>query len=346
MAKFNTKSIILTSVFTIFIFVFISLLIYSIYCYGYYDKYQEELYTEIFNKKDYNYVYDYIIKDESLSKTDYENAIYIMLNQTEIERIYNEYYKDIYSKDEFLNKFFFGNPNVTTKDIKFSSTGKTTYFKKRKLYYEYINLHNGEETTKLGVISNISFTINDNTKLYLDDNLLCDNTLCQVDKIYGGIHSIIYIKDNIKYYALINITEDNQIIDIEKLDNLVNIGLDKEEDEVHAIELKMGNYELTECYMAAYCPHKIISNLTLSSDNTCELFLDISITQAKDYYKGTYTINNNILELNFSSHTFSAMDYDNGHYSTYEITTPTTITFKMLDSENIINGDYKFKFNK
>lgn len=346
MTKINSKNIILTIIFTILIFSFIGLLIYSIYCYGYYDKHQEEVYTEIFNKKDYNYVYDYLIKDKFLSKLDYDNAISIMLNQTEVERIYNEYYKDIYTKDEFLNKYFFGNPNVTKKDIEFSTTGKTTYFKKRKLYYKYINLHNEEESTKLGVINNLHFQLNNNTKLYLDNNLLCEEELCQVDKIYGGIHSIIYIKDNIKYYALINIKENDQLINVENLENLVNIGEDNAAIEDHAIELNIGKYELTECYMDAYCPHEKISNLTLLSDNTCELFLDISITQAKDYYKGTYSINNNILELNFQSHTFSAIDYDNGNYSTYEVNTPRTITFKMLDSQTIINSDYKFKFNK
>lgn len=344
MAKINTKSIILTSIITFLIFIFSGFLIYTIYCYGYYDKHQEEEYTIKVNKKEYNYVYDYFIKDNNLSKIDFDNAISITLNQTEVERIYNEYYQDIYSKEEFLNKYFFGYPNITTNDITFKSIGKTSYFKKRKLYYENINLHNDYTTTRLGIINNITFIIPSNTKLYLDDNLICDTDTCYVNKLYGGIHSLIYIKDNTKYYALINIKEDKQSIEVDTLDNLINIGTEIEEKE--SINLKKGNYLLTECYMAAYCPHQKISNLTLYNDNTVELFLDISITQAKDYYKGTYTINNNVLELDFKSHTFSAMDYDNGSYSTYEINTPTKITFKILDTDNIINSDYKFKFTK
>lgn len=224
MDKISTKTIILTTIISLLIFIFISFLIYSIYRYGYYDKHEEEQYAEKFNNREYDYVYDYLIKDNTLSKIDFDTVISISLNQSEIERIYNEYYKDFYAKEEFLNTYFFGNVKVNKSDITYAFTGKTTYFKTRKLYYKYINLDNTYTKTTLGVINNIKFYILKDTELYLDNNLICSNEICDIDKIYGGIHYITYIKDNTIYYALINIYEDNLTFNIDNLDNLINIG--------------------------------------------------------------------------------------------------------------------------
>lgn len=236
MDKISTRTIALTATISLLIFIFIACLVYSIYCYGYYDKHEEEQYAEKFNKREYNYVYDYLIKDNALSKIDFDIATSITLNQSEAERIYNEYYQATYSKQEFLNKYFFGNVKIKKNDITFASTGKTTYFKTRKLYYRYINLDNGKERTTLGVINNIKFYILKDTELYLDNNLICNNEICNIDKVYGGIHSVTYIKDNIKYYALINIKEDNVTFDIDNLDNLISISIVNEEEDIISIE--------------------------------------------------------------------------------------------------------------
>ena len=218
----NKKSILITTLITIIVFSILGFLIYSIYCYGYYDKHEEEIYVEKFNKKDYTFIYDHLLKDNSLSLKDYQNATNLALNRTNAEEIYNLYYSKIYDKETFLNLYYYGT-YINKDNIEFYSTGKTTYFKKRSLYYKYITLQNDKNYTKIGVLSNISFTIEPNSILYLDNDLLCEELICTIDKIYGGIHSVKYVSNNYEYYGLININEDNLTISIPHIESLVKI---------------------------------------------------------------------------------------------------------------------------
>ena len=104
----ESKSLIITISISAFLFLFISFFLYIVYSYEYYDDYQKELLTDNFNSKKYDSIYENLYNKE-LSKEDLIKSINFLYDKNKLTDIYNEYYQDTISLDDFLNKYYYGN---------------------------------------------------------------------------------------------------------------------------------------------------------------------------------------------------------------------------------------------
>lgn len=288
--KRTTKALSTTLGLTIILFGFIVFLLYVIYCYAYYDKYMELEYTNSFNNGDYNFVFDKMVGKGNLTYEQFTYSLDKLTDKERLNEIFDSYYKDsgIYNKEDFLDTYLYKLNNVVESDIKFSTNGKTNLFTRRAIFYDEIKITNNKSYTNIGVFNKISFKVEDNSILRVDNKELeCINNVCIIDKIYGGIHEISYASNGYEYYALVNITKDKKSIEVTNLDSLVKV---REAN----VALKYGRYLLTNCN--GFCPIINKSYLMINEDNTYYLY---------DYHKdgqnynasGEYSVNGNYITI-------------------------------------------------
>ncbi len=337
---------------TFFLFSFIAFLIYLLYCYAYYDKSLEETYYKEIADYNYNYFYDNLIDKDGLDREDFDKTVKLMTSVNELKNVFYLYYKnsDIYSLEEFLSIYYYGDYKISSDDVVFSFNGKTSLFKRKAIFYDEVHLNNGVSKSTWGVLRNIQFNVEENSTLKVDNNeLSCDNGVCKDFKIFGGLHEIIYESNNYQYYGIVNVSKDKQVIDITNLDSLVRIDLVTDDsivigDNVDA-EVEIGSYKLSKCYLDSGCPTTKKTYLKLYSDGSCEFYTYINLDKAGDYYIGKYNIENNFLIMNFDSHVYEVFDYDTKQSTNINGNIEIEMRYKIEDDGSLVNDSYKFVFN-
>lgn len=290
----SKKALTTTLSLTLLLFCFIIFLLYIIYCYAYYDKYLEQVYTDNINNSKYDLVYEKMVGKGNLTYEQFKTSIDNLTDKDRLSNIFNTYYKDsgLYTMDTFLDTYYFKSINVKTEDIKFTSNGKTNLFTRRAIFYDEINVSNDKLSTSLGVFNKVNFQIEKNSILRVDNkDIECLEEVCTIDKIYGGIYEISYISNGYEYYGLVNINKDKQNINVTNLDSLIKV---KELE----VKLKYGRYILTDCN--GFCPILNKSYLMINEDNTYYLY---------DYHKdgqnynvsGEYIVKDNMIILDNES---------------------------------------------
>lgn len=338
---------------TFFLFSFIAFLIYLLYCYAYYDKSLEEFYYKEIANYNYDYFYNNLIDKDGLNKENFDKTIELMTSLKELKKIYYLYYKngDIYSLEDFLSIYYYGDYKINIDDVVFSSNGKTGLFKRKAIFYDEVYLNNDVSNSTLGVLRSIQFNVEENSILKVDNNeLSCDDGVCEVFKIFGGTHEILYTSNNYQYYGLVNISKDKQSIDVTNLDSLVRIDLITDDsiviDDNTDMKLEIGEYKLSKCYLDSGCPTAKKSYLKLHSDGSCEFYTYINLDKAGDYYKGYYKIENNFLVMNFDSHTYEVFDYDTKQSTDINGNVEIEMRYKIEDDNSLVNDSYRFIFSE
>lgn len=340
---------------TILLFSFIAFLIYLLYCYAFYDEYQKEIFLNKVNENNYSFIYKNMAGKDNLSEEKFNKTIKLMTDYRELKNIYYLYYRNsgIMSLEEFIKIYYYEDIKVSSSDVSYSSNGKTGLFSRKAIYYNQITLINDKGyLTTLGVIRNVKFNVEENSILRIDnEEVECNNGVCDVSKIFGGLHEISYISNGYEYYCLLNIYKDDQKIDVTNLEQLVRIDIISDNDievgdNTIINELSTGKYILDKCYLDSGCPTKNKSYLLLNEDNTCEYYTYISLDKAGDLYKGTYVIDNGFLVMKFNGHTYQVFDYDTKESTDITADVDMTIQYKIEENNNLVNGSYKFKLSK
>jgi len=342
----ETKRTIITIISSLLLFSFILFLVYVIYCYAYYDVNKEEEYAGKILEEEYDFIYEHMVVD-GLSKDEFRSSINLMYDKSKLKDIYYLYYGEgeYESIDEFLKTYYYGDRGVDRDDIEFIGDGKTSLFKRRKLYYKSIKVtnKNGLESS-LGVKYNVNLKIEDGAVLKIDeDTLSCQDNSCVLDKVFGGIYEVSYESNGYSYYGLLNILDDNMVVEITNLDSLVKVSKNKTSDEISIRESVLtGVYALEECYLESGCPVKSKSYLKIMEDNKVIQYTYISLDNAGDYYEGTYEITGNFLVMNFDSHVYRMFDYDTKERTDIVGNGNITLQYQIIDEKTIYNEKYKF----
>lgn len=346
-----TKNIIITASITASIFLFLLFLIYVIYCYGFYDKNLKNELIKNYNNSKYDYIYEHLEQnDDYLTRDNYNNVINNTYDYNNIKKLYELYYTNSFSEDEFIDRYYYGNKHINDESFTFIKEGKTTITKRSDIKYNQIKLNNKNNNTTFGIINNIKLKIDEDSLIYIDNQgITCDKE-CTIDKIYGGIHTIKYIKKDFTFFGLINIKEDNQLIEINKLDTLVVLektgtittnGMNKNNN-----KLIPGKYILEACYLTSSCPSPRYTYIILKEDNTVEFYTYITLDMAGDTYYGVYTQNNGFLITKFTKHTYRVHDYDTMQSTDIDVDTDISYTYKILEDNKFQNDMYKFTFKE
>lgn len=344
----TSKRIVFTVVVSLVLLGFISFLLYVIYTFGYYDKNEMNELLSIFNQDDFEYVYDHLF--EKLDRDTYDNVIRVMYDKNALKDIYYLYYSNSdYDMNEFYNEYYYGDKNIILDDITFEKIGKTTLVKRSEILYKNISVvsRNGKRST-IGVLHNVSLEIDSGSVLSIDGKELeCIGNQCILNKVYGGLHEIQYVNNNITYYGLLNIVSDDQVINISGLESLVKIN---HKDDLKSIQVQSnsvitpGIYRISKCYKSTGCGDKKKSYMMIYPDNTVEYYIYADFDQAGDYYKGSYFIDRNYFNMSFSGHTYSVYDYDYGSTTRINTEVETQMKYKIKDNKSIYNDDYLFVF--
>ena len=347
------QNFIITLIITLLLFIILSVISYLIYIYGYYDRIKENNILENFNSYKFDRVYnDLYLKDkEYLTNKNLQSITDLMFNKKNLEKIYESYYQDTNkysSKDDFINKYYYGSSPLTIEDINFQNTGKTDILTRRITKSHSYKLQNVyEENTRIGIIKNITFnTISDDT-LKIDNNTLECSKTCKIDKMYSGVHTIEYTHEGFTYFSIQLIDTNNSIININNLKNLVAISNDIDTsifdniDEKNS-DLRVGIYSLNKCNLPSGCPSTTYSYITLNQDNTCAFYTYVTIDKAGDSYNGTYKKENGFLILEFSGHNYSVFDYDTKKSTDIFVETNIKMTFRINSKSSFSNKDYEF----
>lgn len=292
----SKKALLTTMSLTLILFGFIVFLLYVIYCYAYYDKYQEQIFTDSVNNGKYDFVYEKMVGKGNLTYEQFISGIEILKDKDGLINIFNTYYKDsgLYNEADFIKEYLFTNINIESKDIKFTSNGKTNLFTRRAIFYDEITLSNGNQKVILGAFNKVMFKIENNAVLRFDNrDLVCENNICIIDKIYGGIYEISYISNGYEYYGLVNINKDKQNIDITNLESLVKVR-DLE------IKLSYGKYNVSSC-ISIDCPEENKSYMMLNEDGTFYSYRYYSDKGSASIETGNYTRDENKLMLAFKN---------------------------------------------
>ncbi len=328
---------------SLFTFLFVGLLIYIIYCYGFYDNNIKSIITEKYNRKQFDELYNYINNNDGLNKTDYEKVITLMYDQTKLEEIYQKYYENSTIWDDklsFLNTFYYGENKLDNNDIIFNAEGKTSLTTRANITADTINVKSKSGLlSQFGVATNIKLLIDQNGELIVDDMFVsCEKDYCLIPKIYKGLHEIKYKSNGYQYYGIINIKDEKEI-SITNNETLVTISSNNTNQKI-----KKGYYYLTACYLESSCPSKKKSYIHIIDDKNVEFKTYISLDQAGDYYRGTYEINNGFIELSFVSHKYSVFDYDTKRSTDINVDVDIHMSYKIIDTENLKNDDYFFSY--
>lgn len=324
---------------TAFTFAFISLLIYTIYCYAFYNSNVEEKLLEKYNFRKYDDIYDNLFNEANLSKEDFMKPITLMYDESELETIYKTYYinSSIYQNmSDFISKYYYGDNQIKREDIVYNKIGDTNLFKRAKILYESINVHSRSgEKSSLGTIKDLKIKTENNSEIKIDGNKVdCNNNICQIDYFFKGIHEIIYTSNGYTYYGLININDENEI-DIANNESLISIEYNNSN-----AKIKKGMYYLADCN-ASTCPISRHSYIKVIDDNNIE-FKD---NTGNDYYKGTYKISNNYIKITLEEHIY--LNYNNETNETTETKTKifTQTEYKIEKETTLINHIYTFSYS-
>lgn len=349
------KNLKTTMIITFLLFSFIIFLIYLLYCFAYYDKNQEEqYYNNILNEK-YDLVYDNMADKDGLTKERFNKVLNIMYDKKSLKDIYYLYYRDndTILLEDFIEKYYYGNANISSDDIIYSVNGKTSLFKRRAIFYKSITLVNEKgHKSSLGVKRNVSFIVEDGSKLKIDnEEVECNQGVCTSNKIFGGLHEINYVSNGYEYYGLINIVKDKQSIEITNVDTLVRIDLVSDNDilvgnteDVGEYDLKVGRYSLNKCYLSFGCPSVKKSYIQLNEDGSCQLYTYITLDQAGDLYNGTYTREGDFLVMKYDSHTYQVFDYDTKKSTDITAEVDMEMRYKIEDDYVLSSDSYRFKY--
>lgn len=349
----NNKNMSITLWITSFLFSFILILIYFIYCFAYYDEYQEDVYTKMFNDKNYKYVYDNMKDNNNLSFDEFKLPINIMYDKNTLKNIYYNYYRDSVYKDidSFIDTYYYGGVVLDRENISFFHEGKTNLTKRRKIKYDDISVVNKNgHKSNLGIKNNILFKIEDSATLFLDDRKLeCSKLECETFKMFGGLHTLKYTSNNIDYYGIVNVVRDEQIIDVTNLDSLVKVSPSSNLEDVFnesKYKLDNGTYKMSKCYITnGSCPSKKKTYLTLKSDGTAYLYIYITLDISEDTYIGKYEKDGDFLVLKFDSHVYKVHDYDTKEKTDITGNCDIEMRFK-IESDNVIsNENYQFRYS-
>ena len=349
------QHLIVTLIISLLLFIILTVITYLIYVYGYYDRIKENDILENFNSYKFDRVHQdlYLNDKEYLTTKSLKNMTDLMFNKKNLESIYDNYYLNTNkysSKEDFINKYYYGTSTLTIKDIDFFNTGNTDILSRRiskSIRYRIKNVY--DEETHIGIIKNINFVTLENDSLKIDDNTINCSKECKIDKMYSGVHSLEYYHDGFTFYSIILIDASNSTININNLKNLVPISKDIDDtllDEIvgNKSELNVGIYSLNKCNLASGCPSTNYSYITLNKDNTCAFYTYITIDKAGDSYSGTYKKENGFLILEFSGHTYSVFDYDTKQSTDIQVETNIKMTFKIDSKTSFSNKDYEFIF--
>lgn len=349
----DKKNLITTIKITFVLFSFIIFLIYLLYCYAYYDKYQEQVYQDRVSIGDLEFFYNNLIDKDGLTKKDFDKTINFMLDNKNIKDIYYLYYRNsgIYSLEDFTNKYYYGDYSIAKDGVAFAYNGKTNLFRRRAIFFDSLDVVNKKGyKVSLGVKRKINFIVEDEARLKIDNQeLTCNDNKCVLNKTYGGLHELIYFSNGYEYYGIVNITKDNQKIEITNLESLVridevsdnNILVDNNND----INLRSGNYKLSKCYLDYGCPTSKKSYIKLNEDGTCEFYTYISLDKAGDLYIGHYKVEDGFLVMSFDSHTYQVFDYDTKESTDINAEVDIEMRYKIINNKTISNDSYKFFFN-
>lgn len=351
------KSLKTTSIITGLLFSFILFLLYLLYCFAYYDKNQEDIYFNKIIDKQYDFIYTNMVDKDGLTKKEFTKVLDLMYDQKNLKDIYYLYYRnsDTIVLEEFINKFYYGDAVIEDDGVEYSVNSKTSLFKRRAIFYKSIDLVNKKGyKSSLGVKRNIIFNVEDNSSIKVDNKELeCTNNVCNLAKVFGGVHEISYISNGYEYFGLINISKDKQVIEITNIDELVRIDLVSVNDilvgnnDVETeFDLKVGKYSLNKCYLEFGCPSTRSSYILLNEDGSCELYTYITLDQAGDIYNGTYTREGNFLVMKFSGHTYQVFDYDTKESTDINAEVDMEIRYKINSDNSLVNESYKFKFSE
>ena len=347
------KNLIFTFCITFVLFSFVIFLMYLIYCYSYYDNRQVDILLENYNTDKWDYVYDNWYDNDKLSKEQFYNSINIMYDSNFLRNIYDTYYKNNtrMSFDLFKNQYFYGSNVINQKDISFELVGKTNLFNRRKIYFKKINLENKNGyTTRLGIFNNYKIIVPDGGTINFDNqDCVIENNVCTIPILFGGLHKMLYNDNGIKYFALVNVYDDDLELDVTKSDNLVRYfgenevqGVVQENKEDSFVN--KGSYRVSSCYLATSCPNSRESYLILNEDGTCLLYIYITLDVSRDSYLGKYHINGDFLYLTFDRHTYNIFDYDTKESTDIEVASDMRMRFKIENPSVISNEKYKFTY--
>ena len=331
------------------LFLFLIILIYTLYCYVFYNKNQVKKYTDNYNNKEYSFIYNNLDNNDIIDEKDFYLILYQTLDKETILKIYNQFYKEKITEEEFIKEYYYGDIEITNKEITFKTKGKTTYGTRKEYKYENIKIPKDNKYTTLGILKNINFITNNNTQIKFDSQELygdCNNK-CQIEGILGGNHLIYIQNENKEYIAFINIYDSNIDIDLTNEEILVQIGekekpIDEPKEE---LTIKSGIYHIKECYTKpnVYCATKNKSYIEINEDKSVYFHLYNGWEIATTEYWGTYTIENNFVIMNFIKHSYTAFDYDTRTYSTIESNTPSTHKYK-VDGKYLIGDTYNIYY--
>ena len=339
------KSTLITVLISSLIFLFMFSMIYLIYCYSFYDIALIDKYITKFNDNDISFVYENMDTKE-YTIDDFKLITDVMFDKNVLQDIYNTYYlnsNNYESLDEFINNYYYGNNDITKDDVEFTYEGKSTINSRRKIKYKKIKVNNGVSDTVIGFVSNITFEIEDNSVLYVDDKLLsCENNVCSFDEMIGGIHQIKYISNGNSYYGIVNVNSDNLNVNVSVLDSLVIYSTSKPDNK---IDLFNGEYKVEKCYLSMACANKKTTYIRLFENGVVEYYIYINYDQAGDYYKGTYEINNGFLTLHFDEHVYYVFDYDTKVTTKIPATTDISYQYKILSENSFENENYRYKLS-
>ena len=321
------------------LFLFLTILYYTLYCYVYFNKNQIKIYIDNYNNKEYTYIYEHLTNRDKITSKEYYITINQTLDKEIIEEIYEEYYRNNIELTNFLKKHYYGDIEIDRKDITFNEIGKTTYGTRRTLEYESIKLEREDNYTNISILNNINIISNPNTKIKIDKNELeidCNNS-CKIDYILGGNHFIEIEDGNKEEILFVNINESNQEIDL--INNPDIIITNEINEQPLESTVKTGLYHVSECYIKpnVYCPTKKKTYIEIRDNKTVYFHLYNGWEIAYTEYWGTYKIEKDFLIIDFIKHSYTPYDYDTGTYSTIEMNVPSSQKYKI--NGNTLTGE-------
>ena len=137
------NKVLYTAFLSIVTFIFIGILLYIIYCFGFYDNQIKEKYVQIYNEKRFDELYDILEESDALTKNDFEVVTTLMYDQTKLEEIYSKYYENSTlweDKISFISTYYYGENKIYEDDITYQNKGKTSLFKRASYKIKNINI--------------------------------------------------------------------------------------------------------------------------------------------------------------------------------------------------------------
>ena len=331
----------ITIIISLIFIVVVSISSYIIYVFGFYNKLQDNKVLEYYNTYNFDELYYYmdIKNNEYMSKKVFQGIVNTMYNKLELQQIYKDYYidSDIYKDmDSFVNEFYYGYGEKDKENFELEYKGKTTLFTRRKLLIKGIKVKSAsEQESYLGRINNITFNVENNASIKIDGVAVnCENSICVIDSLFGGVHQIEYTSGDFIYYSIYNISKDNTVININNLKNLISINkkisiatddFDNAIDNSNNKTLDAGLYALADCKSKEICP---------SNNSYISINVDGTLTYTRYYgsnvnnYTGTYTFNNGFINIVFNK-------VDN-------VESVEKVTFKINDDGSFGNDNFRF----